>query len=65
MPSRRVANKFYRKEGNLIFDDEAAGAGSGAPLIGSAMATWTMMVDLDLIVNNVNDPVFVYRNNSR
>lgn len=67
MPSKPVANKFFRNKGNLIFEDEAAGAGLGKPSFsnGSAYGDLDNDGDLDLIVNNVNDPVFVYRNNSR
>jgi len=67
MPSRPVPNKFYRNKGGLQFAEEGEAAGLGQPSFsnGSAYGDLDNDGDLDLIVNNVNSPVFVYKNESR
>jgi hypothetical protein len=66
MPSRPIPNKFFRNKGQLQFSDEAEKAGLGTPSFsnGSAYGDLDNDGDLDLIVNNVNSPVFVYKNNT-
>jgi hypothetical protein len=66
MPSRPIPNKFFRNKGQLQFSDEAEKVGLGTPSFsnGSAYGDLDNDGDLDLIVNNVNSPVFVYKNNT-
>jgi enediyne biosynthesis protein E4 len=67
MPSKPIANKFFKNKGSLQFSDEGKASGLDQPSFsnGSAYGDLDNDGDLDLIVNNVNSPVFVYKNNSR
>nr|WP_214460602.1 VCBS repeat-containing protein [Flavihumibacter fluvii] len=67
MPSNPIPNKLYHNKGDLIFEDVAASWGMSTSSFsnGSAYGDLDNDGDLDLIVNNINQPAFVYRNNSR
>src|ERR1051326_1685444 len=67
MPSIHVLNKAYRNEGNLLFKDVGATWGFTQPSFsnGAAYGDLDNDGDLDVVVNNVNQPAFIYKNNAR
>lgn len=67
MPSVPVPNKAFRNQGALRFSDESNNWGFEKPTYsnGAAYADLDNDGDLDMIINNVNQPALVYKNNSR
>jgi len=67
MTSTRLQHYAFRNKGDLTFADETASWGLDKPSFGSGAVYADLDGDgaLDLVVNNVNDEAFVYRNNAR
>ena len=66
MPSEAIPNAFYHNSKNLNFKDKAVEFGLDDKTFsnGSAFGDLDNDGDLDLVVNNVNQPALLYRNNS-
>ncbi|MEK6476287.1 VCBS repeat-containing protein [Catalinimonas sp. 4WD22] len=66
MPSNKLSNYLFKKDSSLSYENVSTNWGLDEPSFsnGAAYGDLDNDGDLDLIVNNVNQEVFVYRNNS-
>jgi hypothetical protein len=63
-PEIKIPNKFYRNNGRLSFDDQAAFISGDLPTFsnGAVYADFDNDGDLDIVVSNIDDPVLLYQN---
>jgi enediyne biosynthesis protein E4 len=67
MSSTKLPDYAFRNRGDLTFSNESAAWGLDTPSFSNGAAYGDLNGDgaIDLVVNNVNDEAFVYRNNAR
>ncbi|HJP61835.1 MAG TPA: VCBS repeat-containing protein, partial [Mucilaginibacter sp.] len=67
IPSVKIHNYAYRNKGDLTFQDESKDWGLSVPSFSNGAVYTDLDNDgaMDMIVNNINDEAFVYRNTSR
>ncbi|HYC27482.1 MAG TPA: VCBS repeat-containing protein, partial [Chitinophagaceae bacterium] len=67
MPSTMLSNYIFHNNGNLSFANVTKSWGMDQPSLsnGAAYADLDNDGDLDIVVNNINAPAFIYRNESR
>jgi hypothetical protein len=65
-PQIKIPNKFFKNNGNLAFSDLEQQVADNKPTYsnGSVYADLDNDGDLDVVVNNINDPVMLYENKS-
>jgi hypothetical protein len=63
-PEIKLPNKFFKNNGNLSFADEGSKITGNQPSFsnGSVYADFDNDGDLDIVVNNIDNPVFLYEN---
>lgn len=64
-PQIKIPNKFYSNKGNLQFIDQENGISSNRSTYsnGAVYADFDNDGDLDIVVNNIDEPALLYRNN--
>jgi enediyne biosynthesis protein E4 len=67
LPEQKIANYLFLNNKDLTFSDVTKGAGMDQLSFsnGTAYADLDRDGDLDIIVNNIDDPAFIYRNDSK
>ena len=66
MPSDKIPNKIFKNNGDLTFSEKGLEWGMDQPVFsnGAAYVDLDNDGDLDVVINNINQEVFIYRNNS-
>lgn len=65
-PQIKLPNYFFRNKGDATFEDLSQGVEGTVPTFsnGAVYADLDLDGDLDVVVNNIDDPVLVYQNNT-
>ncbi|MEO5682950.1 MAG: VCBS repeat-containing protein [Chitinophagaceae bacterium] len=65
-PQIKIPNRFFRNAGDLKFDDMASNIEGDLPTYsnGAVYADFDNDGDLDIVVNNIDEPVLLYQNKS-
>jgi ASPIC and UnbV./FG-GAP repeat. len=63
-PEIKIPNRFFYNSGNLLFNDVTDSIGNNKPTFsnGAVYADLDNDGDLDIVVNNINDPALIYQN---
>ncbi len=63
-PQTKIPNRFFTNKGNLIFEDINSTVHNNKPSYsnGAVYADFDNDGDLDIVVNNIDQPAFLYRN---
>jgi len=63
-PEIKLPNKFYKNNGQLVFEDLAAAIGNDKKTYsnGAVYADFDNDGDLDIVVNNIDEPALIYQN---
>ncbi len=66
MPSQKIPNYIYRNNGDLTFENKIEEWSFETPSFsnGASYADLDNDGDLDIVINNIDDAAFIYRNNS-
>ena len=66
LPAEKLANILFRNKGDLIFENATSLSGLGAPSFsnGAAYSDLDNDGDLDVVVNNMDEEAFLFKNNS-
>ena len=67
IPSTPVVNKLFHNKGGLQFSEVQKEWGMGTPSFsnGAAYGDLDNDGDLDMVINNINQPAFIYKNKTR
>lgn len=67
LPGIKLPNFMFKNKGNLQFEDISANSGFTKPTYsnGSAYADFDNDGDLDLAINNIDDPAGIFKNNTK
>ena len=65
-PENKLRNKFFLNKGSIRFEDETGAVKDNQPTFsnGAIYADLDNDGDLDIVVNNIDDPATIYRNRS-
>jgi hypothetical protein len=66
IPEIKIPNKFYKNDGSLAFTDLATSVNNNVSSFsnGAIYADFDNDGDLDIVVNNIDEPAVIYQNNT-